>query len=183
MPGERWSAPALWGRALRKQQWRSEEQRRVQGCRRLVHPGRGCLPERRLWPGSGRSTSHTLLCAQRLQEGWPRPGYFRAGHGGPAGSREPGSASSLILSEHKSRPPTSPNSTPYPHLWAATVPAGAGLGAHALAAVLPWPGPAQGPPGGQPSSPPLQWSSLSVRAQSLPQKPEGLSSGSGCELL
>ena len=42
-----------------KKHLQSVEQRRVQGCRRLVHPGRGCLPERRPWPGSGCSAPPT----------------------------------------------------------------------------------------------------------------------------
>lgn len=151
--GERWSAPARWGRALRKQQWRSDEQRRVQGCRRLVHPGRGCLPERRLWPGSGRSTPPTHPCVPRgSRKGGPGQRISGLDTEVPLGPGNLDLRPLLALSEHKSRPATSPHSTPYPHLWAAAVPAGAGLGAHALAAMLPWPD-SRGAPGGGPAQP------------------------------
>lgn len=117
------------------QHLQSEVQRRVRGCRRLVHPGQRCLPEWRLWPDSGgRCTPpHTPRVPRGSRKGGPGPGISALDVEvlrGP-GSLDPRPLSALC--EHRACPPA------HPTLGQLPCPARAGPGAHTLAAPPPRP--------------------------------------------
>lgn len=105
--GEHWSAPAPWG-------WAPLEAALTE---RGAAEGAGlqAAPEQRPWPGSGYLAPPTHPCMPRgSRKGGPGGGVSGLDVEVPLGPGNMDLRPLSALSEHKSWPPTSPHSTPYP---------------------------------------------------------------------